>query len=526
MLFFVVKGAFIGGVISRHLGGHEGHFPPKMEKSSVSFFEGSSMVTTTESVRAEKSVNKIRQSGSEAKERLILASLQERIGPQKFNAWFKHGIRIELENGFVKVAVPNSFVANWIESHYQSDIIIAANEHSGHSKNAVVVVDPSLSGEILKRQLDCQADIVTKTTQGRIRPLHVANHLPLRHKLKDFVVGDSNKLAYSAATAIAGGGQTPFSPLFIHGSCGVGKTHLLQGICNTASKVRKEGRPLAWKYVTGEQFTNEFILSLRQKKLPEFRERYRKLDLLAIDDVHFLAAKRATQDEFLHTFNAIDSAGKQIILASDNHPRLVGDLNTQLASRFVAGMVVKVEQPDRTTRLEILQRRAKIMKLKAPQEVLEYVAMHVHGSVRELEGSLVKLAALSVLSKGKVSIELATEALADHLARTDSAITLGDIESGVATYFGITPADIHSSRRTKTVSAARMISMFLARRHTTMSYPEIGRFMGKNHSSVVLAVQRMEALLAKNEEISWMTPMGVKAMPAKKLNKLLSEQFS
>ena len=348
----------------------------------------------------------------------------------------------------------------------------------------------------------------------------------LQHSLEGFIVGDSNKLAYSAAMAVAGTDNPPFNPLFIHGPCGVGKTHLLQGICNLASRRSRDGQPVSWRYVSAEQFTNEFISAMRAKKLDEFRRRYRKLDILAIDDVHFLAAKKATQEEFLHTFNAIATAGNQIILASDAHPRMVGELTEQLVSRFVAGMVVKVDAPDLETRIKILKRRAEKLHLDAPADVLEFIATHLRGSVRELEGALIKLAALSALENGQITLQMATEALSEYLSRTESAITLGDIEATVATYFGITPADLHSSRRTKTVSAARMLAMYLGRKHTQMSFPEIGKAMGKNHSSVVLAVQRMEKLLAQGGEVKWSTPMGPKAMPARQVVELLTKNIA
>lgn len=453
----------------------------------------------------------------------VLDTLQERIGPAKFNAWFRHCTHLSIEQGTAKVTVPNPFVANWIETHYQDEISSAVELQTGSAASVVVTIDPALSGDLRKRQLDVQADMVAKAGDGRTRPRVAPQASSLRHHLKDFVVGESNRLAYSAALAVAGG-DAPFNPLFVHGPCGVGKTHLLQGICEYATRMTRAGEPIRWRYVTGEQFTNEFIQALRQRKLEEFRNRYRQLDLLAIDDVHFLSAKKATQDEFLHTFNTIQSAGKKIVMASDAHPRLVGELNEQLVSRFVAGMVVKIEAPDRATRMEILRRKTATMKVTFPPEVLEYVAAHVRGSVRELEGTLIKLAALAALEGGTVSTAIASQALAEQLARTDNAITLGDIEATVATFFGITPADIHSSRRTRTVSVARMISMYLARRLTRMSYPEIGKFMGKNHSSVVLAVGRLEALLKSSGDLDWMTPMGVRKMPAGKLVEMLQEQ--
>jgi chromosomal replication initiator protein len=339
------------------------------------------------------------------------------------------------------------------------------------------------------------------------------------------VVGPSNQLAHSAAMAVAKAGKATFNPLFIHGACGVGKTHLLQGICNAVAGLDRP-RPLVWKYLSAEQFTNEFVEALRHRNLEAFRRTYRRLDLLVIDDVHFLAAKKATQEEFLHTFNTIESAGRQVVMASDAHPRLLGQLTEQLVSRFLSGMVVKIDPPDRDTRLKILQRAAGRLNLPVQRDVLEYIALHIRGSVRELEGALVKLAAVAGVAKADPTMELARQALADHLAQTDSALTAGDIETAVAAFFGITPADIHSTRRTHTVSLARAVAMFLARRHTRMSFPEIGRFMGKNHSSVVLAVQRIEEMVQAERACRWMTPAGPKSLSAKALIDLLTEELS
>ena len=455
----------------------------------------------------------------------IRTTLQERIGPKRYNAWFRHGTQLTVDRDLVRVAVPNPFVANWIESHYGKEIEAAAEDQTQQNCCVVVTVDPDLSGTVRQRQLDQQAAMVNREQQGATRPRPLSTASPLRHKLDDFVVGDSNKLAYSAAMAVSSGGTSPFNPLFVHGPCGVGKTHLLHGICARLAEQTVAGRSLKCQYVTAEAFTNEFIASLRAKKLDEFRARYRRLDLLAIDDVHFLAAKRATQDEFLHTFNAISGGGNQIVLASDTHPRLVGDLNEQLVSRFMAGMVVKVEPPDRATRVQILQRWSTRLRLQLDSEVVDYVASHIRGSVRELEGTLIKLGALAALSNGRVDLALAREALADHLARTESVITLGDVEAVVAGFFGVTPADIHSSRRTRTVSLARSVVMYLARRYTHMSFPEIGRHIGKNHSSVVLGSQRIEQALADNEPLWWTSPAGRKELPARQLIDLLTEQI-
>jgi chromosomal replication initiator protein len=465
----------------------------------------------------------------ESLDQRCLRSLHERIGTQRFNAWFKQGTRLSVQADLVKVSAPNSFVAGWIEKHYQGQIALAGSSLDGVERRVVCTVDASLSGEMAKGHLDTQAQFVQRATEGVSRPRHTTAGPALRHHLEDFVAGDSNRMALAAAQAaaqsVAQTGKAIFNPLFIWGPCGVGKTHLLQGICNSVASSLRDGKPVNWRYVTAEQFTNEFIGALRQKKLGEFRASYRALDMLAIDDVHFLTSKKATQEEFLHTYNTIESSGKQIVLASDAHPRLVGDLNEQLVSRFVAGMVVKVDAPDEATRMEILRRRVRHMKLHLGNDVLEFVAAHIRTSVRELEGAVIKLGALASLANGPVTLQMARDALSDHLARTGSALTLSDIEASVSTFFGITPADIHSSRRTKTVSAARMLAMFLARRHTQMSYPEIGTFMGKNHSSAVLAVQRMEHLLAKGQEVKWNAPAGPKAMKAAQLVELMTKDF-
>jgi len=450
--------------------------------------------------------------------------LRERIGPQKYNAWFRHGTQMHLADEALRIAVPNPFVANWVESHYQGDIRTIVAELTGKDTPITISVDAGLCGQLRKNDLDSQADLVAKSTEGRARRRHPVARPALKHHLEDFVIGESNKLAYSAAAAVAAATKTPFNPLFIHGPCGVGKTHLLHGICNRIRN-RSNGQPLQFRYVTGEQFTNEFIQAVRAKSFQQFRDRYRKLDVLAIDDVHFLAAKRATQDEFLHTFNAIESAGKQIILASDTHPHLLSRLNEQLLSRFVAGMVVRIDAPDRNTRIQILRHKALQLDVEVAEDVLAYIASHIRGSVRELEGALVKLTALAALEGQSPSLTLARATLADFLTQTDSALTLADIETVAATYFGVTPADLHSSRRTRTVSLARMTAMHLARTHTTMSFPEIGRAMGKNHSSVVLAVQRMDKLLAAKTELSWATPVGTKTVKATELIRLLANEL-
>ncbi len=455
----------------------------------------------------------------------ILAALKDQLGPQTFNAWFRHGTSLDVTEHDVRVSVPNTFVAHWIETHYLGELNQIVATQFDRELPVAVTVDPALAGELGKNDLDTQADMVTRATEGRTRPRRKPVATQLKHKLDDFIVGACNRLAYSAAVAVAKQDKTIFNPLFLHGPCGSGKTHLLQGICNALAR-QTNGKVRRWRYVTGEQFTNDYIHAIRRKDFVDFRAKYRNVDLLVIDDIHFLAAKSATQEEFLHTFNAIESAGKTVVLASDTHPNLISNFTPQLQSRFLAGMVVKLDAPDVETRLAILQAKAAAIQLPAPKDVLDYIATHIRSSVRELEGSLIKLAAVNSLEAGPITMDLARSVLADYLARTDSALTLGDIESVVGAYFGVTPADLHSSRRTQTVSLARMITMYLARSQTTMSFPEIGQAMGKNHSSVVLATQRMEKALAENAPLKWTTPVGKKSLPARDLIELIRNQVN
>jgi chromosomal replication initiator protein len=265
-------------------------------------------------------------------------------------------------------------------------------------------------------------------------------------------------------------------------------------------------------YVTGDDFTNAFVMAVQSNQVEAFRQRYRHVDVLIVDDVHILANKSATQEEFLHTFNAIDVRRKRIVMASDSHPKLIGQFSEQLVNRFMAGMVVRVDVPGFEMRCEILRRRAAAIAVHpVPEEVIRYIAEHLEANVRELEGALLKLVMYSSVSHQPITPSLARRALADHLHRAQRCLGLEEIDQTVATYFGLTPADLHTSRKTRTIALARGIAMYLARKHTDMSFPEIGRFMGnKNHSTVILANRRIQERLASDDTVQRQTPAGPK----------------
>jgi chromosomal replication initiator protein len=358
----------------------------------------------------------------------------------------------------------------------------------------------------------------------------------LRLTLDSFVVGPSNELAYNAARAVVREQQSPYNPLFIHGGCGVGKTHLLQGICTALAQTRPNAK---WLYLSAEDFANQFVLGLKTKKLEAFRCRMRQTDLLAIDDVHFLASKPSTQEEFLHTFNTINLAGKQVVLVSDAHPKMIGQLSDKLVNRFVSGMVVKIEPPDFETRCEICRQYSRRMTTAAagsPQEkarqqlsegVIRFVAERVRTNVRELEGAVVKLIAYTALQEERLSLQMAEAVLAEHIGRCDPMVHVCDIESAVGAYFGVTPAQLHSSKKSRTISLARHFSMYLTRKHTNMSSSEVGRYMGnKNHATVLVACRNVEEMLACDAEINWQGPHGNKVARARTILTQLEDGIS
>jgi chromosomal replication initiator protein len=463
----------------------------------------------------------------------INEALAEKVGPQKFRIWFKNSTNMTLADGYLKVGVPNLFIASWIENHFLNEIGQAVRIVTGAEVKITFSIDPELSGHQRRTQLDSQPPLVARggRTQSPARLSSPKSILDSRRasgsrhrasgrlklSLETFVVGSSNELAYNAAKAVVNEQQSPFNPLFIHGGYGVGKTHLLQGICNAVCEKRPQTN---WLYLSAEDFVNQFVLALKTKKLEAFRRRMRQTDLLAIDDIHFLASKPSTQEEFLHTFNTISLAGKQVVLACDAHPKMIGQLSEKLVNRFVSGMVVKIENPDFRTRCQICRQYLKTQNLKLksqiPESVITYIAENLRTNVRELEGALLKLIAYSALKNEKINLSMARAVMAEHLERCDPIVHVSDIESAVATYFGTTPAKIHSSKKDRTVALARHFSMYLTRKHTKMSSSEVGRFMGnKNHATVLLACKKIEELLKKNAELHWQGLAGNKVCKAR-----------
>lgn len=452
--------------------------------------------------------------------------LAERLGAERFDLWFAGKTHWRLRGLVLELVTANDFSANWMRTRFMEEITAVVQRTVGKNVRVQVTVDAEISGAAVGvAQVPHHHAVAGTMTHskpaGSQQPHHkpeslVSSSLNPRYTFDEFVVGSTNQMAYHAALRVADEPGQHFNPLFIHGSCGLGKTHLLQAICQRFSKRFGGGdghAPKKWLYLTGEQFTNDFVEAIRTHKTDAFRKRIRSADLLIIDDVHFLAHKKATQEEFLHTFNQIDTSGKQVVLASDCPPKSITSMTEGLISRFVSGMVVRIDAPDLPTRLEILKRKVARNHWNVSDAMLMHLAQQPVSSVRELEGSLMQVVAGASLmadaqpaSNGITDDAQAFQQLRQRQAPGRAPVAVEKIVTVVAAHFDLNPTQLLGSSREKTISMARSLAMYLTRQNTAMSYPEIGRAMGnKNHSTVIAACQRVEELIRGGDLICWQT---------------------
>lgn len=497
-------------------------------------------------------------------------AIAQRVGQQRFHVWFNNSTRLDLKQDGLEIAVPNDFISEWIGSHFSQPIQEAAHEVLGCSLPVRFNVVPQLfevdttdaapdkhpdkqpppakgkdSGKASARPMapvpvgrpaapavghsHAHAAVAAETISAAAAGETICKALPvmsprrprdaaedrdhsqsakprLRHEIETFVVGQSNQLAYTAALYVAEYPGAQYNPLFIHGGCGLGKTHLLQGLCRRFMSHHPTKR---WTYLTGEEFTNEFLTALRANKLDVFRRKMRDLDLLVIDDVHFLGGKKATQEEFLHTFNAIEAMGRQVVMASDNHPKMIEEFGESLVNRFVSGMVVRIDPPNFATRCEILRNLSLRGGLSLPEEVVGWIARRVTQNVRELEGAITRIAAYVKLTDRIPDVAMAQESLGDLDRQMVAPVRPDNILQSVCDYFGLEHKDLMSGRRQRTISLARSVAMFLVRKTAKLSFPEIGMRMGKrNHSTVISACRRIERAVLRNEPLVWTSSVG------------------
>jgi chromosomal replication initiator protein len=427
---------------------------------------------------------------------------------QTYRTWLEPTEALELEGNTIVVAAPDRFAADWNESKHAQYLASLAPLALGHPINIVFRVD-----EERKTRPQMDLFVAPPPDQARVPAPGDAPaagvQLSTRYTFLNFVIGKSNELAAAAAQAVAAAPGKVYNPLFIYGDTGLGKTHLMQAVAHEIMQRAPQTRVC---FVGTEQFTNELVAAIQKRSTPEFRRRYRETDLLLLDDVHFLKRTEATQEEFFHTFNALYEAGRQIILTSDRPPSEIPGLEARLVSRFQWGMVADIEQPDLEHRIAILQNKARLdhLELTIPDDVIRFIAEHVRSSVRELEGSLIRLLAYASLKHRDVSVSLAREALRDKLrlngepsADEKHALSVLSIQQMVAREFSVNVEGLRSKSRTKQLTVPRQVAMFLIREFLGLQLVEIGNaFGGRDHSTVIHSLERIDTLLAHDAPFS------------------------
>src|SRR5512135_2790182 len=444
------------------------------------------------------------QGGTDARLREAVA---ERLGEARFGLWFGEGVQLGVSGDALEVGVPNAFFREWIQGHFASNLIEAAEAVTGRPLRLTFRVfdeaEPKVGSVIEpgppddRRQPTVTTPMSPAPQPRRSLPERPRNQARPPRRLVDFVTGPCNRLAHAAAAEMVQSSGSAFNPLVVHAGVGLGKTHLLEGIGH-ALRARHPGLRLI--QATAEVFTNSFLDAMRAGTLASFRSRYRGAEALILDDVHFLAAKRATQDEFLHTFNALIADGAPIVLAADQHPKRIARLTDELATRFLGGMVVKLDTPDLATRQAILKAKAAARGVDVPEAVLDYIAEHLRASVRELEGALHSLIAHALLTGKRIDLTLAKTALRDTIRHTAQSVALRDVERVVCQLFEIESDALKSESRARAWTYPRMLAMYLARKHTGAAYTEIGRYFGgRNHSTVISAEKKVLGWLRDEE---------------------------
>ncbi|HUO09563.1 MAG TPA: chromosomal replication initiator protein DnaA [Phycisphaerae bacterium] len=444
--------------------------------------------------------------GGEFEEEMRAALLQ-RIGTARYELWFDGKVRMSVDGNALIVEAGSAFAVRFIREKFSDELGDSGRQVLRRNVEVCVRMGEGIAVRQELTSPEVRAVAVPAAAAPVSSSVAAQGQMNLKYTLDEFVMGPSNRLAYHAAVQVAQSPGEQFNPLFIHGHCGLGKTHLLQGICQRFAKLHPGKK---WLYMTAEQFTNEFLEAIKAHKTDAFRRRIRSADLLVIDDVHFLGNKKATQEEFLHTFNQIDGSGKQVVLASDCAPKQIHALSEQLSSRFVSGMVLRVDAPDLPTRLEILRRRVMKNGWQVSDAVLMHLAQSASSSVRELEGLLLQvMAGIRLINTGhEAEASTILTSIKDRTAMRGPVPT-DRIVTCVAEHFSLSPAVLMGSGREKVVATARAIAMHLARQHTGMSYPEIGRAIGgKNHSTVIAACQRVEGLISGGDVLCWNTAEG------------------
>jgi chromosomal replication initiator protein len=418
----------------------------------------------------------------------IVGTLQTKISGVNFNNWIKPAT-FSLDGEALLIEVPNKFIRDWITENYLDLIKYELFKIAGKERPIQFKVsERHVAAEPPSSEVPAEPSVPVPPRAKRNEFLNP------KYSFTNFVVGPSNQFSHAASKAVANLPALAYNPLFIYGGVGLGKTHLLNAV---GLEIQRSHPELKVLYVHAEQFTNELINSIRYEKMFEFRKKYREsCDVLLMDDIQFIAGKERTQEEFFHTFNYLYESRHQVVLTSDRFPKDIPQLEARLRSRFEWGLIADIQAPDTETRVAILRKKAEADGIPLPGDVAMFLATNVRSNVRELEGSLIRLSAFASLSGNQITLDMAREALRDILPDRSRHMTVESIQKFVADHYNLKIADLKSPRRLKVLTVPRQIAMFLCRKHVKSSFPELGmKFGGKDHSTVVHAVQKIERLL-------------------------------
>ncbi len=429
-------------------------------------------------------------------------NLEKVLSERDFSTWIKPVSFSRSESDTVYLSVPTSFFKEWLEDHYLTVLTSAISVAAGKKVSIEFLISenepdhiPLVPEEIMTKGLPDPVESKNSSVQD-------ISFTPLNHKYTFdlFVSGTGNQFAHAAAVAVANNPAATYNPLFIYGGVGLGKSHLLNAIGHT---IHTSSPELNVCYCSAEKFMYEMVNALRQKKMDQFRARFRTIDVLLVDDIQFISGKVGTQEEFFHTFNALYDMHKQIVITSDKFPREISDLEERLRSRFEWGLIADIQAPDVETKIAILKKKSEITRINLPDDVTYFLASSDTKNIRELEGMLIRLGAYSSLQNIPITLEMAKESLKDILGDKRKDITVELIQKSVADHFGLKVADLKSDKRLKVFVQARQIAIWLCRDMTKSSYPDIGmRFGGKDHSTVIYAAKKIDNALKNDTKLA------------------------
>ncbi|MBM7645534.1 chromosomal replication initiator protein [Scopulibacillus daqui] len=427
-----------------------------------------------------------------------LSLIEKKLSKPSFETWLKSTTAHSLEDDTITITAPNEFARDWLETRYSNLITDTIRNITGSNLNVKFIIpqnkmdDDSLNFDQRRKQPQKQKE--DQNEKSKIGMLNSKN------TFDNFVIGSGNRFAHAASLAVAEAPAKAYNPLFIYGGVGLGKTHLMHAIGHYVIEHNPDAKVV---YLSSEKFTNEFINSIRDNKGDEFRNKYRSVDVLLIDDIQFLAGKESTQEEFFHTFNTLHEEAKQIVISSDRPPKEIPTLEDRLRSRFEWGLITDITPPDLETRIAILRKKAKADGLEMPNEVMLYIANQIDTNIRELEGALIRVVAYSSMNNLDINVDLAAEALKNIIPSSKpKVITIKDIQMAVGEEYQVKLEDFAAKKRTKSIAFPRQIAMYLSREMTDYSLPKIGEeFGGRDHTTVIHAHEKISKLLATDREL-------------------------